>query len=92
MEVMGNPELNCDQLPKHEHTWQKVDPYQQKVFMKNIEHGMQAMCGGQLGGMSPYPIEQVGVDIDEGDVQPALVLIDVVYLSQVKNCLSFVDS
>jgi len=50
------------------------------------------MCGSQLGGMSPYTIEQVRVDIDEGDVQPTLVLIDVVYLSQVKNRLSFVDS
>lgn len=50
------------------------------------------MCGGQLGGVSPNTIEQVRVDIDEGDVQPALVLIDVVYLSQVKNRLSFVDS
>lgn len=50
------------------------------------------MSGGQLGGVSPYTIEQVRVDIDEGDVQPALVLIDVVYLSQVKNRLSFVDS
>jgi hypothetical protein len=92
MEVMGNPELNCDQLPKHEHSWQKVDPYQQKVLVKNIEHGMQAMSGCQLGGVCPNTIEQVGVDIDEGDVQPALVLIDVVYLSQIKNCLSFVDS
>ena len=89
---MTNSELNRDQLPKHEHAWQKVDPYQQKVLMKNIEHGVQAMSGSQLGGVSPYTIEKVRVDIDEGDVQPALVLIDVVYLSQIKNSLSFVDS
>lgn len=69
-----------------------MDPNQQEIFMEYIEHRMEAVGRCQLWSMGPYSKEEIGVDINVTYVQPALMLINIVDFSQIKNCLSFVDS
>ena len=69
-----------------------MDPNQQEIFMEYIEHWMEAVGRCQLRSMGSYSKEEIGVDINVTYIQPALMLINIVDFSQIKNCLSFVYS
>jgi hypothetical protein len=51
--------LYGDQLPEHEQSRKEMDPDEHKVLMEDIEHGVQAVCDGQLVRVSSDSIKQV---------------------------------
>jgi len=60
--------------------------------MEDVKHRVEAVSNRQFLCVSPDTKMQERIDINIANIQPALMLIDIVDFSEIKNGLSFVDS
>jgi hypothetical protein len=86
------PDLQGEELPEHEHCWDEVNPYQNKVLVINAdEHGVNAMRKSKFVIMCSNSILSKGIDVYIADVNLALMVVNIVNLLLIICHLVLID-
>ena len=84
--------FKTEKLPKHKHSWNKVNPNKNEVLVVDTdEHGVDAMCKSKLVVVGSYSKLGTWVDIDITDVNSVLMIVNVINFSFVECNLCFVN-